>query len=85
MPIDAGNRLAWNDDIDINPEANDSSNNKQAKESHDSPRRAALNLNLFNMGKVLPPSKIRGLPSRRASMCAVCLWYLFVLFDRDDR
>src|SRR5215472_854254 len=57
MSIDAGNRLARNDDIDTYPEANNGSNDKQTKQTCDSPRSASLYLNLFRMRKMFPPPK----------------------------
>src|SRR5258708_38765853 len=45
-------------------------------------RRWILTFSLWE--RWFPHPKMRGLPSRRASTRAVCLWYLFDLFDPAD-
>ncbi len=44
MTVDAGNRLTWNDDVDVNPEADDNCDDKHNDADSGNPGSTTLNL-----------------------------------------
>jgi hypothetical protein len=57
VTVDTSYGQTWDDDIEINPEANNSPDDEQNNQTYGSPGSAALNLDLFVVGKVFSPAK----------------------------
>src|SRR5260370_7579225 len=78
MAVDTGDGYTGHADIEINQEANDSADDEQNDQTRNTPGNAALNLDLFFMGEVFPPSKDKRLAitprfdARRLLMVPLC-------------
>ncbi len=57
MTIDAGNRQAGGDHIDVNPEANKNYNDKETNSNSSRPGGTTLKLYFLIMGKMTSPTK----------------------------